>query len=179
MSKRKKILEVANQIIREKGINSLTIDTIIAEADISKSGFLYHFHSKEDLILALNKQAMDETKSLIDEEIKSGKSYTLAYLNVAAMPTDPPCTWSLETSVLAGSTTGSRDILSEWETVYKTFREKSDSENITPELAMVIRLVCDGLCFSDLFKLDPLTPHERKSVIQFLTDIVIENNPNN
>ncbi|SCW80531.1 transcriptional regulator, TetR family [Paenibacillus tianmuensis] len=171
MSKRERILEEATNIIREKGINNLTLDAVAAAAEISKGGFLYHFHNKEDLIRALNEQALAETKALMDEEMKSGKGYTLAYLNVAALPTDPLCTWSLATSVLAGSTSESREVLSMWETEYQTFLEKSASENIPPELALVIRLVCDGLCFSDLFNLAPVSPSDRKQIVQFLTSL--------
>ena len=50
---RESILEAAANLVHEHGASSLTLDATCARAGMSKGGLLYHFRSKEDLLLAL------------------------------------------------------------------------------------------------------------------------------
>lgn len=47
------ILAAAEEVLRQGGARSLTIDAVAAEAKLSKGGVLHHFASKEALIRAL------------------------------------------------------------------------------------------------------------------------------
>ena len=46
---RERILDVAQSIVLAKGFSGTSIDEIIAEAEITKGGFFYHFKGKSDL----------------------------------------------------------------------------------------------------------------------------------
>lgn len=46
---RERILDVAEKIILRKGFSGTSIDEILAEAEITKGGFFYHFEGKADL----------------------------------------------------------------------------------------------------------------------------------
>jgi TetR/AcrR family transcriptional repressor of nem operon len=48
-----KILDVAEELILERGYAGTSIDQVIQRADIAKGSFFYHFKSKSDLALAL------------------------------------------------------------------------------------------------------------------------------
>lgn len=49
MSSKEKILEAATALFYQQGYLATSVDTIIEQADVSKSNFYYHFKSKEDL----------------------------------------------------------------------------------------------------------------------------------
>lgn len=46
---RERILEIAEASVLSKGFAATSIDELIAEAGITKSGFFYHFHDKNEL----------------------------------------------------------------------------------------------------------------------------------
>ena len=46
---RRKILEAASRLFREKGYNGVGVDQVMAEAGLTAGGFYSHFHSKEAL----------------------------------------------------------------------------------------------------------------------------------
>ena len=53
-SKRTEILEAATRVVEREGIKSLTYDSVAAEAGLTKGGLLYHFASREDLVVAVH-----------------------------------------------------------------------------------------------------------------------------
>ena len=57
---RARILEVAQRIVLAKGFSGTSIDEIIAEADITKGGFFYHFRGKADLARELMRQYLED-----------------------------------------------------------------------------------------------------------------------
>ena len=46
---RNRILDVAQSLVLAKGFSGTSIDEIVADADITKGGFFYHFKGKNDL----------------------------------------------------------------------------------------------------------------------------------
>lgn len=59
-SARAKLLEAAEAVIRRDGIKRLSVDTVVAEAGISKGGFFYHFKTKDELLAALLQSVTEE-----------------------------------------------------------------------------------------------------------------------
>lgn len=167
MSKRDQLIYSAAKIITEKGINHLTLDAVAAEAGVSKGGLIYHFSSKDEIIKALNEHAYQQFQLLLNEELENGKSYTYAYLITTLNQMDMLNNLSTEASMLAAVAT-KKEFLNMWVDEYERFREKSAADNIPFELAMTIRLVCDGFMFSNLFGIDPLSQEERERVIRYL-----------
>ncbi|TIL69490.1 MAG: helix-turn-helix transcriptional regulator, partial [Mesorhizobium sp.] len=50
---RERILEIAEASVLAKGFGATSIEEVIAEAGITKSGFFYHFKDKNELARAL------------------------------------------------------------------------------------------------------------------------------
>ena len=59
-NKREQILEIAERAVLAKGFGATSIEEIIAEAGITKSGFFYHFKDKNELALALINRYIDQ-----------------------------------------------------------------------------------------------------------------------
>lgn len=70
---RKKILDVAQESVLAKGFDATSIDEIVASAEITKSGFFYHFRDKNALALALIERHIDVEDQLFDDLFKRAK----------------------------------------------------------------------------------------------------------
>lgn len=66
-SKRERILDIAEAGILSKGFSATSIDEIIAEAEITKSGFFYHFKDKSELARALLQRYLDTEEAILDK----------------------------------------------------------------------------------------------------------------
>ncbi len=61
MNKKKEILlKIAQRLFTEYGVAEVSLRQIAAEASISHSNLIYHFPSKNDLIIALHRQLMEK-----------------------------------------------------------------------------------------------------------------------
>lgn len=64
---REKLMDVAEASILEKGFGATSIDELIAETGLSKSGFFYHFADKNALALALLDRYVEREDALLDD----------------------------------------------------------------------------------------------------------------
>lgn len=64
---RQRILDVAQSAVLEKGFAATSIEEIIAEVGITKSGFFYHFADKGELARALLERYVEREKILFDD----------------------------------------------------------------------------------------------------------------
>ncbi|OQW55805.1 MAG: TetR family transcriptional regulator [Proteobacteria bacterium HN_bin10] len=67
---RERIMDIAQDAVLHKGFASTSIDEIICEAGITKSGFFYHFRDKNDLAKALLQRYTDEEWKVFDQPFK-------------------------------------------------------------------------------------------------------------
>lgn len=64
---RQRILDVAQARVLEKGFAATSIEEIIADVGITKSGFFYHFADKGELALALLERYVERERVLFDK----------------------------------------------------------------------------------------------------------------
>ncbi|MEZ6023982.1 MAG: TetR/AcrR family transcriptional regulator [Hyphomonadaceae bacterium] len=64
---RERILDIAQNAVLHKGFAGTSLDEIICEAGITKSGFFYHFRDKNDLAKALLQRYLDTEWELFDD----------------------------------------------------------------------------------------------------------------
>src|SRR5690606_12957154 len=64
---RERILEIAEEAVLAKGFGATSIEEIIAEAGITKSGFFYHFKDKNELARGLVARYAERTDQLLEE----------------------------------------------------------------------------------------------------------------
>jgi TetR/AcrR family transcriptional regulator, transcriptional repressor for nem operon len=67
---RERILDIAQDAVLHKGFAGTSIDEIICEAGITKSGFFYHFRDKNDLAKAMLQRYLDTEWKIFDELFK-------------------------------------------------------------------------------------------------------------
>ncbi len=64
---KRRILDIAQESVLQKGFESTSIDEIVANADITKSGFFYHFADKNALATALIERHIEVEETLFDD----------------------------------------------------------------------------------------------------------------
>ncbi len=64
---RERLMDIAEDSILMKGFSATSIDEIIAEADITKSGFFYHFKDKKELARSLLKRYLERDDAILDD----------------------------------------------------------------------------------------------------------------
>ncbi len=67
---RERIMDIAQEAVLSKGFAATSIDEIICEAGITKSGFFYHFRDKNDLAKALLQRYLDNEWTVFDALFK-------------------------------------------------------------------------------------------------------------
>jgi TetR/AcrR family transcriptional repressor of nem operon len=67
---RERIMDIAQDAVLHKGFAATSIDEIICEAGITKSGFFYHFKDKNDLAKAMLQRYLDSEWAVFDELFK-------------------------------------------------------------------------------------------------------------
>ena len=73
---REKLLDLAERAVLQKGFAATTIDELIAQADITKSGFFYHFKDKNDLAQALLRRYIARHEDIIDTMMRRASELT-------------------------------------------------------------------------------------------------------
>lgn len=64
---RGRLLDIAQDAVLHKGFGATSIDEIIAEAGITKSGFFYHFRDKNDLAKAMLQRYLEDEWRVFDD----------------------------------------------------------------------------------------------------------------
>jgi len=70
---RERLLDITETSVLRKGFGATSIEEVIAEAGITKSGFLYHFSNKNALARALLLRYMAREDSLLDDVFARGR----------------------------------------------------------------------------------------------------------
>ncbi|WP_313636869.1 TetR/AcrR family transcriptional regulator [Paenibacillus sp. FSL K6-0276] len=171
-SKRKTILMAASIIVKNNGVEKLTLEAVAKEAGVSKGGLLHHFPNKEALIkgmveeltndffINVQDRAMSATvetgkwirafTEVVSEDIKEGREISTAL--TAALFTNP-------------------DILSKFQNQYAMWQKNIENDGIDPVLSTIVRLAADGLWYSEMFGLGVLDDELRTKVIQELINM--------
>ena len=73
---RERILDIAEAAVLDKGFAATSIEEIIAEAGITKSGFFYHFKDKNELAHEMVRRFIDSNERLFDDIFGRGRELT-------------------------------------------------------------------------------------------------------
>jgi TetR/AcrR family transcriptional repressor of nem operon len=73
---RARLLDLAEAAVLQKGFGATTIEELIVQAGITKSGFFYHFRDKNDLAQALLRRYIERHNAIIDEMMRRASELT-------------------------------------------------------------------------------------------------------
>ena len=173
---RDRILQAATEVIKQEGVSSLTLDKVAARAGVSKGGFLYHFDSKDALIIGLLNQVMgvlDHELNVLAEGIDTSQgAFALAYLDYVREPSKAATDTAV--SILAAAAVDD-DLLDSTRATFRSWQDRLRHDDGLDEVeALLARIVGDGLWLIDLFGLAPPDAEERRKVLDLVSDIIAD-----
>lgn len=171
---RARLLDEAARLVASEGPSALTLERAATAAGISKGAVLYHFKSKDALVEALVRKALDQfdaaTQALSDRDRSAG-GLVRAYARVSFNPdTNTP---EAAAGLLAAVTTNI-DLLKPARLRHTDIQTRLEADGISPALATLVRLASDGLYFTRAFGLAPLSNVQAASVQKLLLDLVAD-----
>lgn len=155
-STRRDLLAAATRIVLRDGPARLTLDAIAREAGSSKGGVLYHFPTKDALVVAvvaaeLARFEAAAARAFAADRPTPGRALR-AYVNATfddALP-EPDIAAGLLAAVAANP-----DLLAPLRANAAAWQRRIAADGLDPTLATAVRLAADGLAFNDLFGAAP------------------------
>ncbi|NJK47557.1 TetR/AcrR family transcriptional regulator [Candidatus Gracilibacteria bacterium] len=165
------ILQATSQVILDKGIEGLTLDAVAKEAGVSKGGLLYHFPSKEALIVGTIAKLIDDHETALQQEFDRDENpgtsgqWVRAYLR-ATLNYDKQALALI--APLAQAAIANPDLLKPALDLDKRWQQKLEASGFDLVEATIIQLAIDGLWLSESFNIGSLEEPLRSQVIEKL-----------
>ncbi len=169
---REKILQAASQVVMDKGVEALTLDAVAQQAEISKGGLLYHFPSKNALIINLGEQLLQNFEAALQNEFEQDDApgtpgqWLRAYVrSTERMSKESLALLARLSSILAKMPP---ELLQSVEAYEKRCYQRLEADGLDPVQATIIQLAIDGLWFSEVFQMAVPTEERRAQVVETL-----------
>lgn len=81
MMAKQRILEAAAELAEADGVVSLSLEKVAERAGVSKGGLLYHFNTKEAMMIALMQSAIDAHERNVTTRVENGQRYSEAVID--------------------------------------------------------------------------------------------------
>jgi AcrR family transcriptional regulator len=163
---REKLVHAAAQLVVSKGINRVTLEQVALEAGVSKGGLLHHFPTKQALLNSLIKQvgqvfearlekymaleASDQPGRLARAYIRASFEYEADELQLS--------------NAIAKVVSEFPELLLELQQEFAQLDQEMQKDGLPAVRALVIRLACDGLWFSELIGVSSLQESLREQM---------------
>ncbi|MHA6532091.1 TetR/AcrR family transcriptional regulator [Paenibacillus sp. BAC0078] len=154
--KRKLILIAATSVMKELGGEQLTLDLVAKKAGVSKGGLLYHFPSKEALVLGVVEEMTatfeaDVAKRIVRDKEERGR-WSRAYIESTF---DDAGVGNEMGPVLSSALFFNPESLNSMRSAYEKWQHNIENDGLDPVQSTIARLAADGLWFAEMFGLAP------------------------
>ncbi len=174
-SNRTRILEAAVRLIDQAGMTAVTFDAVAAEANLTRGGLIYHFPSREALLLGIH-QFMADAWEHDMRQAAGGAPDALtpperhaAYARVSA----EGASRALLLMMLEGA--GDSACAAPWREVNERWAPPAPDEALHDRVALdryVARLASDGLWLQSTMPESPLSPALRQRIAEHLAALL-------
>jgi AcrR family transcriptional regulator len=151
ISRKDELLSAAASVVLERGGAALTLDAVVEASGLSKGGVLYHFHTKEALILGLIEKEIaafeeDLARRLAAEpEPRAAGAYARAYIDATLGAKGGP---SVVLGGLVAAIASDASLLEPYRARTKAWRSRMAADGLDRGLAEAVRLAVDGYYYS-------------------------------
>ena len=163
------ILEAAERVIVQSGVEKATIDEVAREAGVSKGGVLHHFPSKEAIVVGLlgglvaKFEADVSARQALDPEPKG--SFTRAFLNAVTERSDHCIEVSFALKAAFRNCPALQELM---RNANLRWQARIEQDGIDPVCASVVRLATDGLWLAKVHRVAVPSDQFRSALIDYL-----------
>lgn len=168
-SKREAILDAYLDEIVDRGVGSVTLESVATRAGVSKGGLLYHFPSKQALTDGVAQRLRDYTDANLALADDRGAARTFLETSRPAAR-EARTYWAVIAAAQSDSAAVSEETRRIIAEVFDDWSVRLRAEISDPALADIIRLVGDGLYLAAVTGLPVLPAAQVKHVIDHLID---------
>lgn len=166
---RDRILDALEEMLLDQGLTKVTLETVAANAGISKGGLLYHFKSKDAMIAAMVRRLGDLSDEQRARAAEGGTTVAQWYLQPPGAISDKETALFRSTLAALRSVDGNPGEIHQAVTqVMRLWDEGLRSEIPDPVSAEIVRLVGDGIYLGALLDLPPVDPELHRRVVDRL-----------
>ena len=164
------LLAAAADVVRVQGVSNLTLERVAETAGVSKGGLLYHFSSKQALVLAMLTDTLGRAdnalNALADNNELDDGAFTKAYLDYVR--TGQHDQVDSGAGVFAAAALNDGDLAPAQAQFAQWQQRLINDDGIDPTAALLARVVGDGLWLIDLFGLAPPTRSQREALCELV-----------
>lgn len=175
-SARERVLEAAERVVMDVGAARLTLDAVSQSAGVSKGGLLYHFPSKESLLIALAQRYVDSMQGCIEnakgslQEGDSGRDLKACVLGI--LGSDPRL--KAMGAVLLATAANDLTLLEVIRARIAEHARELMSSNVDFARASIVLLAIDGLKMRESLRISAFTAEQREQVVNELLKLAEE-----
>jgi AcrR family transcriptional regulator len=179
MNTRERLLDAAETVVIEQGVSALTLDAVAARAKVSKGGLLYHFLSKDDVVLGM----VSRIASIVQERFASGLAaqppgrgrHARTMLGLM-MDTEGWLFTRLQrvAGPLLGAVASNPKMLVPMQRFFKTVHQGMLDDGLPPDRSWLVLAALDGLKFWRVFGILQPSQKDLAGLRQLLTQIIEE-----
>lgn len=171
------VLDMAIEVLVEKGAQGLTLDAVVERLPFSKGGLLHHFPSKMALLEGVIDQLGEEFVAQVEaraamDPLPYGRS-ARAYLDTVISGVMTPRDVSIGRAAL-GACAIEPSLSERWAGWMNRARQDDPEDAVGADDALLLRLLADGLWMSDIFGTYKVTDEQRRALAQVLMPKSIE-----
>jgi len=168
------ILSAAMKVVITQGALSMTLEAVAKEAGVSKGGLLYHFPNKDALIEGMIEHMVQSltdriSKAYEQDDFGTNQGRWLRALTKANFQSE-------DLNLGAGLTAAvllNPNLLEANRKAYATRQELIEQDGVDIVLANIIRLVGDGIWFSELLGFAPPPEPLKAKIMERLLSLTI------
>ena len=169
---RARLIDVAIDLIVERGYESLTLDKVAKSAGVSKGGLQHHFSSKAVLLSAVCDFLCDQFEPLFEEllldEPKGPKQFSRAYIKACFKATNPTHLKAMLVLTLALPDFAKRQ--GDW--LRELMKQESELYPSIAKTMLLCRFASDGLIIAETSGVLSFNDHERTELMNSLLSMV-------
>ena len=172
------ILAAAASIVAQNGASNLTLDSVAAEANLSKGGLLYHFPNKNALLEGMLESLIDTMleRSAEHKARNEGKDGVALQAHILLEQSQPADERAQGMAILAAAAEKPEMLQKAKQHLLEVAQEVT-AEADNQALALVLFFATEGLRFMDMLQLMPLTTNQRKNLCRYMLELAEDESP--
>lgn len=179
MTTRERLLDAAEAVVIEQGVSSLTLEAVAARAKVSKGGLLYHFPSKEAVVLGM----VSRIASIVQERFAAGlaseppgRGRHARTMLALMMDTEGSLFPRLQrvAGPLLGAVSSNPEMLKPMQRFFKTVRQGMLDDGLPSDRSWLVLAALDGLKFWRVFGILQPSQKDLAGLRLLLTQIIEE-----
>ncbi|WP_246098032.1 TetR/AcrR family transcriptional regulator [Rhodococcus spelaei] len=165
-STRDRILDALERLLLGRGLSQVTLESVAAEAGVSKGGLLYHFRSKDALLAGMVRRLGERSDQQLQE---AGTSVAEWYLQTMNVGTTNELALFQSTIAALRSVDGQQgEVQQAVIEMMRTWDDGLRAEFDDPVQAEIVRLAGDGIYLAALMGLPQPDPELHRQVVDRL-----------